>query len=785
MNFLKMSAIALLLGVGFCARAADTVALANPVILNLGGDSVAAPVAVLQEELSMRNVKTTLAAGLNFTEVDGVIALALKDDKAPDGIEAPSLEVEHPEAYRILVGGIIENKPCVWIIANTPRGLLYGVGDLLRKVKIVEGALSFNKDADITTHPAYPIRGHQIGFRNRANSWDAWTVAEMDQYIRELTFFGANSIENIPFQDETTSPLMVVPRREMNKAMSEICHKYGIDYWVWTPADFDLKDAALRAAALEKHRELYADCPELTGVFFPGGDPGDNSPELVLPFLEDVGEILLAAHPKARVWLSMQGFNPKDVETSIDYFDKEDPAWFGGFVGGPSSPPIPGLRKRIPERFKFRDYPDITHNKLSQYPVPWWDQALALTLGREAINPRPVQYAYMHNWFAPFSDGFISYSDGVHDDVNKAIWSALSWNPDQDPRDILIEYANVFFDSAHAGETADAILALEKNWRGALKDNGTVEGTLLQWEKLDAALPQLRGNWRWQMCLVRAAYDAYVRRRLINETEIENKVNGILSEAEEMGADKAMEASLQLLQTPDTFGESPQLRGRIIALCEELFQSIKLQTSVEKYHASGAERGAILDFIDIPLNNRWWLEDEFARIQQLPEEGEKVSELLRIAHWENPCEGSFYDDIGNPAQSPRVLRSEEVYTEPGEEAHPEPTLWWWDNGKSRERLSWQCSMGWPQAVVYDGLDDGAAYTVRTTGIGQSTLRIDGKRAKPTLDGKEIGEFKEYPVPKEFLKDRKLTLTWDFPLNEAGLNWRQQSRVSEVWLLKGK
>ncbi len=39
--------------------------------------------------------------------------------------------------------------------------------------------------------------------------------------------------------------------------------------------------------------------------------------------------------------------------------------------------------------YKLRLYPDLTHNKLSQFEVPAWDQAYALTLGREAINPRP------------------------------------------------------------------------------------------------------------------------------------------------------------------------------------------------------------------------------------------------------------------------------------------------------------------------------------------------------------------------------------------------------------
>lgn len=688
------------------------------------------------------------------------------------------------EGYGIITGTDSSGTHTNVIVGGQDaRGVLFGCGRLLRELRMSPNSVQIPDNLYIISSPAYPIRGHQIGFRARANSWDAWTVAEMEQYIRELTYFGVNSIENIPFQDSDPIALGKVDRRTMNRSMSEICAKYGLDYWVWAPADFDLKDEKLRAEALEQHEQLYRDCPELTGVFFPGGDPGDNEPALVLPFLEDIAPRLTSTHPKAKIWLSMQGFNKSQVEVVIKYVQEKQPTWLGGLVVGPSSPPIPETRLWLPKQYQLRLYPDITHNKLCQYPVPWWDPALALTLGREAINPRPAHYRTIHNWFAPYSDGFISYSDGVHDDVNKAVWSALSWDPDHDLRQILVEYARVYFASSVAEDAADGIFALERNWRGPLMENGGVEATLAAWKAMEAKAPELKDNWRWQMCLVRAYYDAYVRRRLIRETALENEANAvILSRIPGSPAD-TMAAATAVLNRATAEPTSPELRERIVALCGDLFQSIDLQTSVEKYHASGAERGAILDFVDYPMNNRWWLEDEFAKIAAMPTDDEKRARLRTIATWENPGPGSYYDDIGHPGKSPHAKRAEETVTEPGEEAHPEPTLWWWDNGKSRARLSWQSSMTWPLAVVYEGLDPNAAYTVRSTGYGQSLLRIDGERVAPSLDGKERGEFKEFPVAAKFLEDRKLVLTWDRPTDEGHLNWRQQSHLSEIWLLK--
>lgn len=733
--------------------------------------------AVLLEEVEKRT-GIRLRTSTSWPQRQPVIAIT-SDTTAPAwGRVAPAFAKNRPEGYRLYVDAA---SNVVWVIGADPRGTLFGVGALLRRLDWARGSLNLAAPLDVATAPAYPIRGHQLGYRTQANSWDAWTVAQFEQYIRELTFFGVNSIENIPLQDDRATPVMKVARREMNRAMSEICDRYGLDYWVWLPADFDLKDSARRTQFLERVDQFLKDSKVLSGVFFPGGDPGNNPPELVLPFLEDMAKRMGPLHPNARIWISLQWFTPEQADLVYRYIEREKPAWFAGLVAGPSSPPIPLTRERLPRQYKLRLYPDITHNKICQYQVPSWDQAYALTLGREAINPRPAEYAAIHNRFAAFSDGFISYSDGVHDDVNKTIWSALSWDPGLGVRDILIDYARAYFRPDVADAAADAILALEKNWRGPLVDNGAVEGTLLAWQRLEKLAPQLEQNWRWQMCVLRANYDAYIRRRLIHETALETEANAILAEAEKRGSDRAMAAAAEVLNRAITKPVSPELRARIVELCEKLFHSIGLQTSVEKYYASGAERGAILDFVDYPLNNRWWLEDEFKRIRAFGSEVEKTRRLNLIATWEHPGPGSFYDNVGNESKSPHV-RNDVAADEPGSERRPEPMFWWWEEGKSRARLSWQVTL-WPRSVVYENLDPEARYIVRSTGAGQALLRINGQRVEPAVDGKRMGEFKEFLVPREYLKDRRLVLTWDRATNERGLNWRQRSRLAEVWLLK--
>lgn len=659
---------------------------------------------------------------------------------------------------------------------------LYGIGAIIRKAELSAGKFGMPASLKVESKVAYSIRGHQLGYRARANSYDAWGVEEYERYIRELALWGANAIENIPFQDDQPSPHMPIPRDEMNVKLSEICQKYDMQYWVWTPADFDLNDAEKRLAVLEKHEALYAACPRLDAVFFPGGDPGDNPPELVMPFLEDVAVRLREHHPSAKVWLSMQGFNREETDFVYAYLDKNFPGWFGGLVAGPSSPPIPLTRERLGRQYQLRDYPDITHTVRCQYEAPWWDQAFALTLGREPINPRPMFYAHVQDWYGPYTDGFIAYSDGVHDDVNKFVMLAKAWDPKADVRQVLIEYCRFFFGGDVAEAAADGILMLEKNWEGSLAANASVEGTLSHWEKLEEQAPGLRDNWRWQMLQLRAAYDAYTRRRLLYETALEQEANEVMRTIGRTDVDAAIEQARVVLTKAETEPISPELRRRIEALCDALFESIGLQTSMAKHQASGAERGCILDFVDYPLNNRWWLEDEFRRFTFLPTEELKQQELLALANWETPEGVVYYDDIGNVGKSPHVVRGGGYLTNPSLRGDPTPSFAWWDNGMSRKRLSWQCYMDWPIAVKYPGLDPKGTYVIRLTGYRDALLRIDGERVEPRVDGRGIGEIKEFRVPWDAHKDGEIVITFDRP-DERHLNWREHSRVTEMWLIR--
>jgi len=557
----------------------------------------------------------------------------------------------------------------------------------------------------------------------------------------------------------------------MNIALSNICHNYGLDYWVWTPATVDLSDSEKFEAEVKIHAEFYKECPYLDGVFFPGGDPGDNVPKYVMPFLKRISVELKKYHPNAGLWISLQGFSDRQIDYFYEYLNKHNPDWLTGIVTGPGSPGIAETRFRLPAKYKHRLYPDITHTVRCDFSVRNWDQAFALTEGREVSNPQPYYYAKIHNQYAPFTDGFISYSDGVHDDVNKIIWSELAWDPHKDVSKILEEYCRFFFGSSVAKNTANGILALERNWDGPIEENGGIEATFSYWRNLETQRPELRNNWRWQLLMLRNYYDAYTARRKKYETSLEKEANKILNEAPVIGAEATMREALEKVNEADHRPVYPEMKQKIIDYCGALFQSIGLQTSVEKYHASGYERGAILDFVDYPLNNRWWLQDEFEKIGKMGTVQEKLERLNVIATWDNPGRGSYYDDVSNVSEQSHVTTRSYDATD----------IAWWDQGKSRRRLSTQTFQNFPK-LEYEGLDPNGKYVVRISGEGDALLRINGERVNPTLYNKGLEEFKLFPVAWKFVRSGKISLTFDEP-EESHLNWRKKSKVCDVWLLK--
>jgi hypothetical protein len=309
------------------------------------------------------------------------------------------------------------------------------------------------------------------------------------------------------------------------------------------------------------------------------------------------------------------------------------------------------------------------------------------------------------------------------------------------------------------------------------------------------ASPQTKLNWRFQQALYRAYYDAYIYRRLLYETALEQEAMDLLRQAERVGSVLAMDRAEHILDRALLEPVAQDLHARVFELAEALFQSIRMQLSVPKYQAIHADRGANLDLIDLPLNDRLWLQARFAAICAIPTEPARLREIEAIVNWTNPGPGGFYDDLGSLTQQPHLVRNVASETAGGKapeyadpEFRTEPLMGF--EYAPGFKASWcryaETRYESPLQLHYDSLDTNADYAVRVVYSGDSFER----RIRLTANGIEVHGLikKEFPpkpvdfdLPHEATAQGQLTLAWTQEPGRGG-NGRG-CQVAEVWLIK--
>lgn len=735
---------------------------------------------------------------------------------------------DKPESYAIAIRQV-DQRTAVLIEGRDEAGVFFAVGRLLLAMELRPDSILIDDAFEAKSTPRFPHRGHQIGFRELSHCYDAWTPEVYEQYMRELGIFGANAFETTRFAspDRKNGPHAKVTDGEMAAAWSRICADYGFDFWLFDDAFGGKGESAEEEAdALREHLKVLTHIPHLDHVYLTGGDGGSahRRPDLMIAGLEAYAAEARKIHPNLGVWTSNQGFDPEQNNWFFDYLQREEPEWLTGVVYGAWTRIFADeQRARTPKRYPIRRYDDIGHAVRAQYTVPEFDPILARTLGREPFAPRPLGHANIHNRFAEFSDGFVTYSDGIGDDVNKFVWSALGWDPDRPVDNIVRDYARFFFGEDIADEVSRGLFLFEENLLGPLATNEKSEESYLLWKGLeDKADATLLANWRFQSCLMRAYFDHYTRLRHIAALAQEAEALAVLRDAPKLGVEKAIAQAREILARSDQDETAKALRKRIEALGAELYKSIGAQLDVKNYKGRNPERGAILEFLDIPLNNRLWLAWEMDAILagtpsgSLTEgavEGDiRLARLDRVANWEEPGEGGFYDDLGNAAKQPHLVRQQYAHDDPAGIASPREGFTM-DTG-SAQRLSWldviETLGNTPLLMRYDGLDPKARYRLRVTYAGRYnavmrltadgdyeihgpyghtlegvryTIKGDGP-ARVEVPEKAPGEETvlspqfpiEFVIPAAATEDGTLDLRWD-KVSGRG------NQVAEVWLIK--
>jgi hypothetical protein len=532
----------------------------------------------------------------------------------------------------------------------------------------------------------------------------------------------------------------------------------------------------------------------------------------MLALLEKQKVSLRKTHPKLQMWMSPQSFN---AEWTAEFLkmatDPHVQSWLDGIVFGPQNRlSLSELRKALPAKYRIRFYPDITHSIQSQYSINNWDLAYALTEGREIINPRPEAEAAILRSELKGTVGFVSYSEGVNDDVNKFVWSLISWAPQTTVPVALRDFGNYIIGAHNGSAYAQGLLDLERNWEGPLAANELVDITLSKFLSIERnASPFVLENWRWQQAMFRACCDGYVRQRLLFESGELARAQSVLGRIEDfgfasvpwgIGAKPAQEPAngldpqnlideaVEILGKCSVTQVAPTVRTRIGELGYALLQSIRQQLAVERFQGEAVDRGAPLDTIDHPVTDGPYFLKQLHKMSSIEEQEEKIEAIRSLLNRTNPGPGGFYDELGNVTNRPHLV-IENAEGDFDFRRSPHVGTSYPDHFGANAPIAWK---HWAESLYeaplkmhYTGLDPNVDYSLQVVISGDSRGVETRLVANDSIEIHPLQLRPWPPAPQSFILPRaatssgELRLTWT---REAGLGGNGRGcQVAEVIL----
>ncbi len=422
----------------------------------------------------------------------------------------------------------------------------FGVGNSLRELRMKRQRVAAPPGAfALRPRPKYPLRGHQLGYRPKTNSYDAWSVPMWDQYIRDLAVFGTNAIELIPprSDDAPDSPHFPLPQMPMMVEMSRIANDYGLGVWIWYPAmDADYSNPKRCRRRSPNGRTSSVSCRGSTPSLCPAAirdipirDPlavpraADGQSASVPSARGDVG--LAAELQPGMARLVLRLFEDERAELAERRCLRSAGSRLATRDAGGHSGEIPRSAATRTSRTRLK----------CQFPVQDWDTAFAMTESREVINPRPVAES------ESFGPGETRRSDSsrtpkgatmTSTSLSGAGWAGI---PDRPVVETLREYGRYFISDEFADDFARDCWHSSELARAARRQCVRDDDA--------AAVPSLERrlrrpcllNWRFQQALYRAYYDAFIYRRNLYETQLEQEALNRLSAASKVGSALAMQ----------------------------------------------------------------------------------------------------------------------------------------------------------------------------------------------------------------------------------------------------
>lgn len=321
------------------------------------------------------------------------------------------------------------------------RGVLYAVGEILRRMEPRRGALDFPERLDLRTAPAFEVRGTQFdqgGTMPRITGARPWTEKERQTVILDYALAGANTFE-------------IGGGTGKDDAMLKFLRSFGLKTLVHSsvnagsgPPEWQASESIGRIGYLcpsvpESRESLLRNCearfrqsPTFDYVRLVAGDGGGCECDRCDPYggtfihlCEDLAAVIHRYHPETEIFITNQKLDDADDRAIFDYLNEKPRPWLRALCYGPGSDAMtwqqgrrqthrmdlfryPGfgpfdrylneILHELPRQQSIVFFNELTHWYYSQYgyvhfqPPPDWNGETPPPWGRFIYERQPDPY---------------------------------------------------------------------------------------------------------------------------------------------------------------------------------------------------------------------------------------------------------------------------------------------------------------------------------------------------------------------------------------------------------
>jgi hypothetical protein len=465
------------------------------------------------------------------------------------------------EGFRIENGA----DGAVRIIGNDERGLLYGIGKFLRTSR-------YRPDAFVPSQwrgasvPQGTVRGVFLATHFN-NFYQNAPLRDVQHYVEELAFWGVNAVKVCLDMEPYTSWEDPACQKQLQqvKTILQTVKNLGLDVCFARCANEGFQEAPQEIRAvplpdsdtrgnhgnkicpnkpggkeyiLQQHRRVFEALSDI-GLDYLSLWPYDNGgcacPQCrpwgsngFVMICKAISDLARRYFPNCKIvvytWLFDGIKNPAGEWQGLSDALAKDNSWvqyIGADGAGRDFPRYP-LDKGVPGSLPLLNFPEISMYGMS----PW---------GGYGANPLPERLQRLWDQTKGKLAGGWPYSEGIYEDINKAICIQFYWDKDKPATDTVREYiACEFSADADVGkDILEAIGILEKNH---LRDSQTFHigpdaatAFALLEKAQNRMTPQARQAWRWRILYLRALIDDEVFRNHLAPKPIEGNHNASMA----------------------------------------------------------------------------------------------------------------------------------------------------------------------------------------------------------------------------------------------------------------